>query len=142
MKIARILALIALPLALAAGCSSSSSSKAVEEVLVEGSWRVDRYLTELRDGTVNDMTATFNGYRYTFYDDGFVVSEGKTGTKRGIWGHAERDGQPTFGIQIPGTPMFFGRNFVWWVEEVDDGLVTLMVEDPHISVTRLVFAKI
>ncbi len=140
MKLARLLAVLALPLLLAA-CSDSGPSTA-DEALVNGVWRVDRYVTELPNGNINDATSSFNGYRYTFFDDGYVVSEGRTGRVRGTWGAAEVDGRPALGIAIPGTPMFFGNRFIWWVEDVDDSLVALMVEDPHISVTRLVLVRI
>jgi hypothetical protein len=134
----RVLVLLALPLAVA-GCSGGSDS--LEEVLVKGVWRVDRYYTELPSGAIGDATSLFNGYRYTFFADGFVLSQGRTGRVRGNWGVDGSGGRDRFGIAIEGTPMFFGRGFVWEVDAYDAESLALVVEDPHVSVTRLVLVR-
>jgi len=139
MKILRTLALVALPLAIL-GCSGGSDS--IEDVVVQGVWRVDRFYTEFPNGTITDATSLFNGYRYTFFADGYVISQGRTGRVRGTWGAAGIDGRPAFGIAIAGTPMFFGRKFTWWIEGFEDTMVSLLVEDPHVSATHLVLVRI
>ncbi|MCR9182685.1 MAG: hypothetical protein NXH73_07140 [Flavobacteriaceae bacterium] len=86
-------------------CSSDDDSNSgdsgtviaqLETSIKSGNWRVSNFL---EDG--NNQTSNFNGYVFTFGDNGSITAENGSTTKTGTWVTGIDDSTPKFIINFP-----------------------------------------
>lgn len=138
----KIINLMAVALLVALTSCSKKSPKKVENVLMEGSWKI----TLLSDDG-QDETYYFTGYTFNFKNDNTVTATSGANTVNGTWKLEKEsdDDNPKHTELILSFPVagnFDELNDDWHVINISDSKIELEDESGDGSIDKLTFSKI
>ncbi len=93
------------------------------EVLIDGDWVITMFYDE------DDETAEFNGFIFTFLEDGTVVAKAGNLEIHGVWEMESDDGELEFEMDFGDFSPFDELSEDWVVVQSDDTIIRLNEED-------------